>query len=262
MDDVKQLHRIIEGALFAVNEPLSIERIIALFAENDKPDKLTVRTALQQLVVDYEARGIELKELASGFQFQVKSDLSQWIKKLWEDRPPRYSRALMETLAIIAYRQPVTRGEIEEIRGVVVSSPMMKTLLERNWVRIIGYRDVPGKPGIYATTKQFLDYFGLKKLSDLPPLAEVRNLDQIGVMLEKQLQGRDVSDMAADHLKTEALGDTTTAVNTDAIAAKAEIMEAAVAVPTDVAVDITPTVIIESQKNEENLQVKVEESKN
>jgi segregation and condensation protein B len=187
MQNPKQLHRIIEGALFAANEPLSLKRIAALFTEDEQPDEKNIRQALQELIADYSGRGIELKELASGYQFQIKADLSKWIKRLWEERPPRYSRALLETLVLIAYRQPITRGEIEEVRGVSVSSSIMKTLMEREWVRIVGHRDVPGKPGLYATTKAFLDYFGLKSLSDLPPLAEVRNLDEIGEKLQQQL---------------------------------------------------------------------------
>jgi len=187
MQDPKQLHRIIEGALFAANEPLSLKRIAALFTEDEQPDEKNIRQALQELIADYSGRGIELKELASGYQFQIKADLSKWIKRLWEERPPRYSRALLETLVLIAYRQPITRGEIEEVRGVSVSSSIMKTLMEREWVRIVGHRDVPGKPGLYATTKAFLDYFGLKSLSDLPPLAEVRDLDKIGEKLQQQL---------------------------------------------------------------------------
>lgn len=190
MSETKQLHRIIEGAIFAASEPLTVARIAELFTENDRPGNDVIRAALQEISDSYQERGIELKELASGYQFQVKADLASWIKRLWEERPPRYSRALLETLALIAYRQPITRGEIEEIRGVAVSSPMVKTLMEREWVRIVGHRDVPGKPALYATTKKFLDYFGLKSLTDLPPLAEIRNLEQIGEQLQGQLQAQ------------------------------------------------------------------------
>lgn len=201
MSDLKQLHRIIEGALFASSEPLSIERIAALFAEEaEKPDKKDIRQALQDLIQDYAERGVELKELASGYQFQVKADLAKWIKRLWEERPPRYSRALLETLVLVAYRQPITRGEIEEVRGVTVSTNIMKTLLDREWIKVVGHRDVPGKPGLYATTKAFLDYFGLKSLEDLPPLAEVRDLDKAGEKLQEHLDAAVESVIAEENL--------------------------------------------------------------
>jgi segregation and condensation protein B len=188
MNDPKQLHRILEGAMLAAGEPLSIDRIIALFDENQQPEKAEIREALGELQADYQNRGIELVEVASGFQFQVKSDLSQWVKRLWQESPARYSRALLETLAIIAYRQPITRGEIEDIRGVVVSSQMIKTLTDREWIRIVGYKDVPGKPGLYATTKKFLDHFRLKSLSELPPLSEIRDLDELEKNLNAQME--------------------------------------------------------------------------
>ncbi|MGD9107582.1 MAG: SMC-Scp complex subunit ScpB [Gammaproteobacteria bacterium] len=201
MSDLKQLHRIIEGALFASNEPLSVERIVALFAnEAERPDKKEIRQALQDLIENYAEHGVELKELASGYQFQVKADLAKWIKRLWEERPPRYSRALLETLVLVAYRQPITRGEIEEVRGVTVSTSIMKTLLEREWVKVVGHRDVPGKPGLYATTKAFLDYFGLKSLEDLPPLAEVRDLDKAGEKLQEQLDAAVENVIAEENL--------------------------------------------------------------
>lgn len=204
MSDLKQLHRIIEGALFASNEPLSVERIAALFVgEADIPDKKDIRQALQNLIENYAEHGVELKELASGYQFQVKADLAKWIKRLWEERPPRYSRALLETLVLVAYRQPITRGEIEEVRGVTVSTSIMKTLLERGWVKVVGHRDVPGKPGLYATTKAFLDYFGLKSLSDLPPLAEVRDLDQVGEKLQEQFNAAVENVLASEKLVVE-----------------------------------------------------------
>jgi segregation and condensation protein B len=173
--EINQLERIIEGALFTAGEPLPIDKILQLFDESQRPEKQQIKEALQNLIADYNAnRGIELKELASGFQFQIKPDLAQWVLRLWEERPARYSRAMLETLSLIAYRQPITRGEIEEIRGVAVSSQMVRTLLDRGWIRLVGYREVPGRPGLYATTKQFLDYFGLKNLNELPTLAEIQ----------------------------------------------------------------------------------------
>ena len=185
---MKQLHRIIEGILFAADKPLSVDALLHMFDEKERPEKIEVQEALEALVSDYEGRGIALEKLASGYQFQVKNDLAQWVCKLWEERPARYSRALLETLSLIAYRQPITRGEIGEIRGVTVSSQIMKTLLERKWVRVIGHKEVPGKPGLYATTKQFLDDFGLTKLSELPPLSEIKNLEQMGEQLQENLE--------------------------------------------------------------------------
>jgi segregation and condensation protein B len=176
-----KLKNIIEAALMAVDEPLSVERIQAIFDPNmeEVPNKETVRNVVSLLQNDYQERGIEIREVASGYRVQVVSTYAEWINRLWEDRPPKYSRALLETLAIIAYRQPVTRGEIEDIRGVSVSTNIVKILLEREWVRVAGHRDVPGRPSVYVTTRQFLDYFNLKGLADLPELPELRDLDEI-----------------------------------------------------------------------------------
>jgi segregation and condensation protein B len=160
------------------DQPLSIPRLLSLFEkELDPPERGDIRSALEQLQQDHMDRGIELKEIASGFRFQVRCEYAKWINHLFEERSPRYSRALMETLAIIAYRQPITRGEIEDIRGVSVSSTIIKTILEREWIRVVGHRDIPGKPELLATTKSFLDYFNLKKLTDLPALAEIKDFD-------------------------------------------------------------------------------------
>ena len=188
MNDISQLSRILEGALFAADKPLSLDQMLALFPEEQQPEKKTLRDTLAQLQTDYEKRGIELKELGSGWQFQACPDLAQWVGRLWEERPPRYSRALLETLALVAYRQPITRGEIEEVRGVVVSTNIMRTLLEREWVRVVGHKDVPGHPALYATTKQFLDYFGLSRLEELPSLSEIADIDTLGKNLEEKLQ--------------------------------------------------------------------------
>ncbi len=157
-----------EAALLAAGGPLSLEGMLELFLEEERPEKKDIRAVLKELESDYEGRGIELMEVGGGFRFNVRANYAPWVSRLWEERPARYSRALMETLALIAYRQPITRGEIEEIRGVSVSSNIMKTLLERDWVRVVGQRDVPGKPSLYATTKEFLNYFGLKSLDGLP----------------------------------------------------------------------------------------------
>ncbi|MCH9744690.1 MAG: SMC-Scp complex subunit ScpB, partial [Gammaproteobacteria bacterium] len=154
--------QILEAALFAAGEPLNLERLALMFDESDRPSNKELRDAIASLTKFYEDRGVELVEVASGFRFQSRVDYAPWLKKLWEKKPPRYSRALLETIALVVYRQPITRGEIEDVRGVVVSSNIMKTLLEREWVKIVGHKDVPGKPALYATTKQFLDYFNLK----------------------------------------------------------------------------------------------------
>ena len=180
----QQLKNIVEAALLAAGRAMSIEQLLALFPDNERPERTEVRGALEALQADYAERGIQLKEVASGWRIQVRPELSDWLSRLWQDRPARYSRALLETLALIAYRQPITRGEIEDIRGVSVSSNIMRTLTERGWVRVVGHRDVPGRPGMYATTREFLDYFGLKRLEDLPPLAEIRDLDSINVELD------------------------------------------------------------------------------
>ena len=179
-----ELKNIIEAALLAAGRPLSLEAMQALFPEIECPDKKELRGALDALVDDYQGRGIEVAEVSSGWRIQVRGTFSPWVSRLWEERPARYSRALMETLALIAYRQPITRGEIEDIRGVSVSTNIVKTLMEREWVRVVGQRDVPGKPSLYGTTREFLDYFGLKSLDELPTLAELRDLDEINRELD------------------------------------------------------------------------------
>ena len=173
------LVQILEGALLAAGEPLSVQRMALLFEENERPSKEEIRVAIKSVEERCEDRGYELVQVASGYRFQVRQDLAAWVGRLWQERPARYSRALMETLSLIAYRQPITRGEIEEIRGVAVSTNIIKTLLEREWVRVVGHRDVPGRPAMYATTRQFLDYFNLKSLDQLPPLAEIKELDNL-----------------------------------------------------------------------------------
>jgi segregation and condensation protein B len=169
-----QIKNIIEAALMVSERPLTLERLMILFKPLEIDGSLyeQVTQALGELRQEYTGRGIELKEVASGFRFQARAELSPWLNQLWEERSPRYSRALLETLAIIAYRQPITRGEIEALRGVSVSSPIIRTLLEREWIRIAGHREVPGRPAVYVTTPQFLDHFNLKSLAELPLLAE------------------------------------------------------------------------------------------
>jgi segregation and condensation protein B len=179
--DEKKLKPVLEAIIMASGKPVSLERMQSVFPENVVPDKKSIRKVLQSLAEDYDKKksSVELKEVSSGYRFQIRKDYSDWISKLCEEKPARYSRALLETLALIAYKQPITRGEIEKIRGVSVSTQIMKTLLEREWVTIVGHRDVPGRPAIYASTKQFLDYFNLKSLDELPPLADIKDIDQI-----------------------------------------------------------------------------------
>ena len=172
----------------ASGQPLSVDKLLSLFAEGEaKPERAEIKTALDAINEDCQERGIELREVASGWRYQVKEDYAPWVARLWDERPQRYTRALLETLALIAYKQPVTRGEIEDVRGVSVSSNIIKTLTERDWIKVVGYRDVPGKPAMYGTTKQFLDYFNLKALDDLPTLAELRDYDKLNEELDLQL---------------------------------------------------------------------------
>ncbi|HJR71329.1 MAG TPA: SMC-Scp complex subunit ScpB [Gammaproteobacteria bacterium] len=174
--DETEIKHVLEAALLAAGRPLSLERLTELFtSKGGAPDRATLKRALDALASDYAGRGIELKEIASGYRVQVKRNMGEWLQPLWEERAPRYTRALLETLALVAYRQPITRAEIEEVRGVVVSTNIVRTLLERSWIRVVGHRDVPGKPAMFGTTKEFLDYFGLKKLEDLPTLAEIKD---------------------------------------------------------------------------------------
>ena len=189
--DIVKLQQILEGALLASHKPLTVEKMLSLFPEDvfreeDRPDGNQIRDALVAITESCEDRGFELKKVASGYRFQVKQALAPWVGRLWEEKPQRYTRALLETLALIAYRQPITRGEIEEIRGVAVSSNIIRTLQEREWVRIVGHRDVPGRPAMFATTRQFLDYFNLENLNELPPLAEIRNLEEAARTLAEE----------------------------------------------------------------------------
>lgn len=192
-----KIKNIIEAALFAAGEPLSLDRLLGLFEEEERPEKKALQEVLETLQQESEGRGIELKEISTGYRYQSRSEVSRWISRLWEERAPRYSRALLETLALVAYRQPITRAEIEDIRGVAVSSSIMKTLQERGWVRIVGHRDVPGKPAMYASTKEFLDYFNLKNLDDLPTLAELRDIDKINAELDLRLPGESGAEASA-----------------------------------------------------------------
>ena len=178
---------VIEAALLVAGQVLSIKKLSSLFPEDGRPDTDEINRALQELQSDYENRGIELVQVGKGYRFQSRQQYAEWVGRLSEERPARYSRALLETLAIIAYRQPVTRGDIEEIRGVTVSSDIIQKLTDREWIREVGHRDVPGRPSLFGTTPAFLEHFGLKSLSELPPLSELRDLDEIGRELNFRL---------------------------------------------------------------------------
>lgn len=180
MSGQPSLKQILEGALSAAGGPLNPDRLLGLFPDEERPTRDAVLEVLASLERDYRGRGIELVQVAGGFRVQVRKEIAPWVVRLWEEKPARYSRALLETLALIAYRQPITRGEIEDIRGVAVSTHIVKTLTEREWIRSVGHRDVPGRPALYATTRKFLDYFGLRSLNDLPTLAEIRDFESLG----------------------------------------------------------------------------------
>jgi len=182
--ETQYLKNIVEAALLAAERPLEVEQLRELFEEFERPTAAEVREVLAVLATDYEGRALELVEVSSGWRAQVRSDYAAAVSKLWQERPTRYSRALLETLALIAYRQPITRAEIEEVRGVAVNPNIIRTLSERGWIRIVGHREVPGRPELLGTTRDFLDYFGIKRLDDLPTLAELKDMDNVGVQLE------------------------------------------------------------------------------
>jgi segregation and condensation protein B len=185
--DTEHLKMVIEAILLAAGRPLTLDQLLAMFEEQEKPERQQVREAVTALQVDYAGRGIDLVEVGSGYRIQVRASMQPWVSRLWEEKPTRYSRALLETLALIAYRQPITRGEIEDVRGVSVSSNIIKTLQEREWIHVVGHREVPGRPAMYGTTRHFLDYFNLKTLDELPSLAELRDLNEIGRELDLDL---------------------------------------------------------------------------
>ena len=187
-ENLLRIQAIAEAALLAAGKPLSLDQLRDLFSEEERPARQVMEHVMVLLEAACEGRGFELKKVASGYRIQVREEFVPWVGRLFEEKPQRYSRALLETLALIAYRQPITRGEIEDIRGVTVSSNIIRTLLEREWVRVVGHRDVPGRPAMYATTKQFLDYFNLTGLDQMPPLNEVRDLEEIGREIEKNMQ--------------------------------------------------------------------------
>lgn len=203
--DKVMLQKIIEGAILAAGQPMTVARLLELFDEEVAPSKEEIVATLQDIEASCHDRGYELKEVGSGWRFQVRAELAPWVNRLWDEKPQKYSRALLETLALIAYRQPITRGDIEEIRGVAVSSHIMKTLMERDWVKVVGHRDVPGRPSLYATSRQFLDYFNLRSLEDLPSLSEIRDLDELNNVLnlgdEEGIGEKDTDEVASQTLE-------------------------------------------------------------
>ncbi|HEV2540430.1 MAG TPA: SMC-Scp complex subunit ScpB [Frateuria sp.] len=196
---IEQLKPIIEAALLAASQPLTVAQLGELFVEEEQVDREAIARALEALADDCAGRGVELREVASGFRYQVRQDVHPWVSRMWTEKPSRYSRALLETLALIAYRQPITRPEIEQIRGVVVSSNIIKTLEEREWIRVVGHRDVPGRPALFGTTRAFLDYFNLKSLDELPPLSEIRDMEDPQLRLDQEpLPPRVIKDLPID----------------------------------------------------------------
>jgi segregation and condensation protein B len=221
--DQNEIKIFLEAALLAAGRPLNIDQLQGLFDGRMAPEKSEIRQSIAALNEEYEDRGIVVSEVASGFRMQVKAAMADRLQKLWEERPPRYSRALFETLALIAYRQPITRGEIEEIRGVSVSSNITRQLLEREWVRVVGHRDVPGRPAMFGTTKGFLDYFGLKKLDDLPPLADLSDWENLRVQLNlPEVEERDGSEEMEPGLDAELAPDDAESDATDEVDAAAD----------------------------------------
>ncbi|MDO6693519.1 SMC-Scp complex subunit ScpB [Aliiglaciecola sp. 3_MG-2023] len=197
----EQLKQIVEAAIFVADQPLSKEKLQSTVLDGLKVSNKKLDAALAELTLDYAPRGIQLIEVSSGFRFQSVDSLSHWLSKLWQEQAPRYSRALLETLSLIAYRQPITRGEIEDVRGVSVSSHIIKTLTEREWIKVVGHKEVPGRPSLYATTKGFLDYFGVKSLADLPPMQTIEVLPE----LEQQQQDEQRLKTVAEQIESDTV---------------------------------------------------------
>jgi segregation and condensation protein B len=209
--EINKLKNILEAVMLGADRVLTVIHMESLFElDEERPTRDEIRQALHEMADDYESRGYELKQVASGFRLQVRQEYATWVSRLWEERPARYTRALLETMALIAYRQPITRGEIEEVRGVSVSSNIVKTLLERNWIKVLGHKDVPGKPTLYGTTKEFLDYFNLKSLDQLPTLAEIKDLDSIHpeLALDEHEQGETSEGQTGEDLSEQGGDDT------------------------------------------------------
>ncbi|WP_414718603.1 SMC-Scp complex subunit ScpB [Thiocapsa sp.] len=197
------LKQIVEAALVAAGGPLTLDQLLALFLDDERPSRAELLAVIAALQEDYADRGLEIVEVAGGWRTQVRASIAPWVARLWDERPPRYSRALLETLSLIAYRQPITRGEIEDIRGVAVSTQIVKTLTEREWIRVVGHRDVPGRPALFATTRKFLDYFGLRSLNELPTLAEIRAPD---FLIDEELRLEEPTPDGADEKPRDDAG--------------------------------------------------------
>jgi segregation and condensation protein B len=220
---------VVEAALLAAGRPLALEELMSVFDERDGSISEEIKGAIAALTEEYATRGLELLEVASGFRIQIRAAVAQPVARLWQERPAKYSRALLETLALIAYRQPITRGEIEQIRGVAVNPNIIKTLHERNWIRVVGHRDVPGKPELLGTTREFLDYFSLKKLDDLPTLAQLKELEDLRVQLT--LPGADAEVLTDPQVAPEAAADLDAAADLEASADDEEEPNAESAAP-------------------------------
>jgi segregation and condensation protein B len=237
---IEQLKPIIEAALLASSQPMTIHQLGDLFNEADDVGQEQIAKVLEALTEDCEGRGVELRQVASGFRYQVRQDVHPWISRMWTEKPSRYSRALLETLALIAYRQPITRPEIEQIRGVVVSSNIIKTMEEREWIRVVGYRDVPGKPALFGTTRSFLDYFNLKSLDQLPPLSEIRDMEDPQLRFEQEpLTVRIARDLPIDPDEEIAVDEADAADAADTDEASHVTAEDTVAADTDADTDDT-----------------------
>ena len=205
--DSQLLRQIIEGAIIVSEKPLDIANIEKLFDEDDKPEREEIRAALDDISSECRGRGFELVRVASGYRFQTKESLAKWVNRVWEVKPKKFSRAMLETLALIAYRQPTTRGDIESVRGVSVSSDIIKALEERGWIRVVGHRDVPGKPELLATTKAFLDYFNLKKLDQLPPLSQLKDFAEVDPVMELSLNSHSTEKLDSRALSEDGDGE-------------------------------------------------------
>jgi segregation and condensation protein B len=250
---IEQLKPIIEAALLASSQPMTIHQLGDLFNDVDAVGHEEIARTLEALTDDCRDRGIELRQVASGFRYQVKQDVHPWISRMWTEKPSRYSRALLETLALIAYRQPITRPEIEQIRGVVVSSNIIKTMEEREWIRVVGYRDVPGKPALFGTTRAFLDYFNLKSLDQLPPLSEIRDMEDPQMRFESDpLPARIVRDLPIDPDEENAAQATQDSDPLEALATSADVgtddeaAEPAASADTDAATETTADTAVEA----------------
>lgn len=202
------LKNILEAVLMASDEPLNMAMLASVFTDEERPSDAEIGTALSELTEDYAERGLEVNEVASGWRIQVREDINPWVARLWEERPQRYSRALLETMALIAYRQPITRGDIEEVRGVSVRTNIIRTLQEREWIRVVGHRDVPGKPALFGTTKVFLDYFNLSSLDDLPSLAEIKDMDNLEPELDLEFHEEAKEEGSGEAVPETAVADT------------------------------------------------------